>query len=67
MNNANNNVPPLEMIVDVRPVLDHIDAWRGAWVVSTCVGRNGRINKKNLHGRAAIYGVRRIRKKGSGR
>ena len=46
MDNANNNVPPSEMIVDVRPVLDHIGAWRGAWVVSTCVGRNGRINKR---------------------
>ena len=46
MNNANNNVPPLEMIVDVRPVLDHIGAWRGAWVVSAYVEQNGRINKR---------------------
>lgn len=36
----------LEMIVDVRPVLDHIGAWRGAWVVSAYVEQNGRINKR---------------------
>ena len=42
MNDSKNNVLPLEMIVDVRPVVDH----SGAWVVSACVEQNGKINKR---------------------
>ena len=46
-NNTDNN-KALEMIVDVRPVLDHIGAWRGAWVVSAYVEQNGIINKRGI-------------------